>query len=87
MVDRHGRLDGLVNDTGVWRSASLADTMLEMYREVIEINQVGVFLGMKTVAPAITKPGGSIVNISSVAGLMGPPGSMAYTASSSPYAA
>lgn len=81
VVDRHGRLDGLVNNAGVWRSASLADTTLEMYREVIEINQVGVFLGMKTVAPAMTKPGGSIVNISSVAGLMGPPGSMAYTAS------
>jgi len=81
VVDRHGRLDGLVNNAGVWRSASLAETTLEMYREVIEINQVGVFLGMKAVAPVMTKPGGSIVNISSVAGLMGPAGSVAYTAS------
>ena len=81
VVDRHGRLDGLVNNAGVWRSASLAETTLEMYRDVVEINQVGVFLGMKAAAPVMTRPGGSIVNISSVAGLMGPPGSMAYTAS------
>ncbi len=81
VIDRHGRLDGLINNAGVWRSASLAETTVEMYREVVEINQVGVFLGMKSVAPVMARPGGSIVNISSVAGLMGPPGSMAYTAS------
>lgn len=81
VMGTHGRLDGLVNNAGVWRSASLADTTLEMFREVIEINQVGVFLGMQAAARVMTRPGGSIVNISSVAGLMGPPGSMAYTAS------
>ena len=52
-----------------------------MYRQVIDINQVGVLLGMRAVAPVITRPGGSIVNISSVAGLIGPPSSLAYTAS------
>lgn len=81
VIDGHGRLDGLVNNAGVWRSASIAETSVAMYRDVIEINQVGVFLGMKTLAPVMTRPGGSIVNISSVAGLMGPPGSIAYTAS------
>lgn len=81
VVEAEGRIDGLVNNAGVWRSASLAETSLDMYRQVIDINQVGVFLGMRAVAPVITRPGGSIVNISSVAGLMGPPGSIAYTAS------
>ena len=81
VMGSHGRLDGLVNNAGVWRSASLGDTTLEMFREVIEINQVGVFLGMKAAAQVMTRPGGAIVNISSVAGLIGPPGSMAYTAS------
>ena len=81
VLEREGRIDGLVNNAGVWRSSSLTETTLDEYRQVIETNQVGVFLGMRTVAPVITRPGGSIVNISSVAGLMGPPGSIAYTAS------
>lgn len=81
VVESEGRIDGLVNNAGVWCSGSLTDTTLDMYRQVIDINQVGVFLGMRTVAPVIARPGGSIVNISSVAGLMGPPGSIAYTAS------
>lgn len=76
-----GRLDCLVNNAGVWRSASLTDTTLDEYRHVVDVNQVGVFLGMRAVAPVITQPGGSIVNISSVAGLIGPPSSIAYTAS------
>lgn len=81
IIDAHGKLDGLVNNAGVWKSGSLATTTLDVYRQVIEVNQVGVFLGMQAVAPVLTRPGGSIVNISSVAGLMGPPGSIAYTAS------
>ena len=81
IVETEGRIDGLVNNAGVWRSGSLAETTLDAYRHVIDINQVGVFLGMRTVAPVITRPGGSIVNISSVAGLIGPAGSIAYTAS------
>lgn len=81
VMGTHGRLDGLVNNAGVWRSASLADTTLEMFREVIEINQVGVFLGMQAAARVMTRPGGSIVNISSVAGLRAAAGGFAYGAS------
>ena len=55
---------------------------LEEYRRVIEVNQIGVFLGMREVAPVmIERGGGSIVNISSVAGMRAGGGSFAYSAS------
>jgi short-subunit dehydrogenase len=48
---------------------------------VQEVNQVGVFLGMRTVGPAMAaRGGGSIINVSSVAGLMGTPYLTAYAA-------
>ena len=52
------------------------------YRRVIDVNQIGVFLGMKAVVPhMVERQRGSIINISSVAGLMGSPGMIAYGAS------
>jgi len=81
-VSRHGRLDVLVNNAGIFRSGTTEGTALDDYRLVIEINQVGVFLGMKAVAPQMkSQNGGSIINISSVAGLEGQAGTIAYTAS------
>lgn len=66
----HGRLDVLVNNAGVWDSGTLDDLTPEAYRRVIEINQVGVFLGMRAVAPHMRGRGsGSIVNVSSNAAL------------------
>ena len=54
----------------------------DMYRQVIEINQIGVWLGMKAVGPQMmAQESGSVVNISSTAGFRGGPGSIAYTAS------
>ena len=82
-IDRFGKLDGLINNAGV-RAASkpLTEYSLADYRTVIDVNQVGVFLGMRAVAPAITRAGGgTIVNVSSVAGMTGVAGSIAYTAS------
>lgn len=82
VVDRHGRLDSLVNNAGVWHTGGLLDTTPEEYRRVVEINQTGVFLGMRAVAPTMQAQGsGSIVNISSAAGLRGDPAIHAYVAS------
>jgi 3alpha(or 20beta)-hydroxysteroid dehydrogenase len=78
----HGRLDVLVNNAGIFKVMPMTMTELDDYRRVIEVNQVGVFLGMKAVAEQMVVQGsGSIVNISSVAGLTGSPGCIAYGAS------
>lgn len=82
VLERHGRIDALVNNAGVWHTGGLLDTSPEDYRRVVEINQTGVFLGMRAVAPAMkAQGGGSIVNISSAAGLRGDPNIHAYVAS------
>ena len=47
IMEWHGRLDILVNNAGIFRSGGVANTKLADYRQVIEINQVGVFLGMQ----------------------------------------
>jgi 3alpha(or 20beta)-hydroxysteroid dehydrogenase len=81
-IDRFGAIDVLVNNAGVFAINPLATTSLEEYRRIIDINQVGVFLGMKAVASHMAaRSTGSIVNISSVAGLQGSAGTIAYTAS------
>lgn len=78
----YGKLDILVNNAGIVRMAPLDETSLDAWNEVITINQTGVFLGMKHVIPAMRRAGGgSIINISSVAGLVGLPNIPAYQAS------
>lgn len=81
-LERHGRIDVLVNNAGIFQRATLVDTDLELYRRIIDVNQIGVFLGIRAVAATMIDQGsGSIVNISSVAGLRGTPGAFAYGAS------
>jgi 3alpha(or 20beta)-hydroxysteroid dehydrogenase len=82
-VSRFGALDVLVNNAGIFREWTLThDTTLEEYKGVIEVNQIGVFLGMRAAIPAMLRNRrGSIVNVSSTAGMAGAGGTIAYTAS------
>jgi len=78
----YGKLAVLVNNAGIVRMSPLDETTLEAWNEVISVNQTGVFLGMKHAIPAMRRAGGgSIINISSVAGLVGLPNIPAYQAS------
>ncbi|MCX5202235.1 glucose 1-dehydrogenase [Streptomyces sp. NBC_00237] len=71
-VAEFGSLDGLVNNAGISTGQFLAEESVEHFRKVLDINLTGVFIGMKAVIPAMKETGGgSIVNISSAAGLMG----------------
>ena len=82
VVEDHGKIDAFINNAGIFRSGSIAGTSLEEYRQVIDVNQIGVFLGLKHVGPVMAAAGsGSIINISSVAGLRGGPNMIAYVAS------
>lgn len=82
VLEAYGRIDVLVNNAGIFQRGSLRTTTLEDYRRIIDINQVGVFLGMQAVAPAmVEQKSGSIVNISSIAGMLGTAGAIAYGAS------
>jgi len=75
----YGKLDILVNNAGIFRLEGIEATSLELWNQVIAINQTGVWLGMKAAIPAMRKAGGgSIVNISSGAGIIGTGFAAAY---------
>ena len=82
VVAQEGSLTVLINNAGIFPVQSLMETSLEDYRRVIDINQVGVYLGMRAVVPAMRDAGGgSIINISSVAGMTATPIAFGYGAS------
>ena len=82
-VSRFGKLDIVVNNAGVGGGGGkVEDTTVESWNRIMDINAKGVFLGTKTAIPEMRRSGGgSIVNISSVYGLVGSGGSSAYHAS------
>jgi 3alpha(or 20beta)-hydroxysteroid dehydrogenase len=81
-VDAFGKLDILVNNAGILRHATIADMTEEQFRRILDINVVGTWLGIKSVTDAMTAAGGgSIVNVSSIEGLVGRSGLSAYSAS------
>ena len=85
VVERHGRLDVLVNNAGIFTSCPVDETPLEDWQRVLDVNLTGVFLGCKYAVRQMKQnpdgPSGSIVNLSSVVGLRGQLGGSAYSAS------
>ncbi|MCH2504626.1 MAG: glucose 1-dehydrogenase [Dehalococcoidia bacterium] len=81
-VSRFGKLDILVNNAGIFPLGTVEDTSEDLWDRVMAINAKGVFMGTKHAIPEMRKPGGgSIINISSIAGLIGSRGAAAYGAS------
>lgn len=80
-VDRFGRLDILVNNAGIGDTEPLEDTTIDTWNKVVALTQTSVFLGMKSAAEALKQSGhGSVVNISSMYGIVGSGVSPAYHA-------
>lgn len=77
----HGRLDGLVNAAGVVVIGSIEELDFEQWRRVLAVNLDGTFLGCKHAFALMRRGGGSIVNLSSVSGLVGGHNLAAYNAS------
>ncbi len=75
----HGRLDILVNNAGIAIRKSIFEMTMDEYQRQNSINLDGVFMGLKYGIPMIAKTdGGSVINLSSVAGLKASPGLSAY---------
>jgi NAD(P)-dependent dehydrogenase (short-subunit alcohol dehydrogenase family) len=78
---QHGRLDGLVNAAGIVALGTIEQLDFATWRRVLSVNLDGTFLGCKFCLPLMRKNGGSIVNLSSVSGLVGGHNLAAYNAS------
>ena len=82
VIRKYGQLDILVNNAGILIRKGIEDTTIEDWETIMDINAKGTFLGIKSAIPAMRQSGGgSIINISSTAGLVSSPsGSASYTA-------
>ena len=80
VVDRHGRVDVLVNNAGVRAVAPVHEMPLEDFQRVLDINLLGPLLGIQAVVPHMPR-GGSIINVSSLNGLAANVNTSAYTTS------
>jgi 3alpha(or 20beta)-hydroxysteroid dehydrogenase len=77
-----GRVRVLVNNAGILRHGTVLQTDRRAFEETMTVNVTGVYLGLRAVAASMTAGGGgSIVNISSVGGMTGPKGAIAYVTS------
>ncbi|WP_420466473.1 glucose 1-dehydrogenase [Panacagrimonas sp.] len=81
-IARYGRIDVLVNNAGILLMKPVHETTTEEWDRVFNVNVRGCFFGIRAVVPAMQKAvAGSIINISSIYGLIGAPGATAYQAS------
>jgi len=81
VVARHGRLDVLVNNAGIAVPANVEEETLDGWRKTQAVNMEGVFLGCRAAIAAMKTRGGSIINISSIEGIVGEANTAAYNAS------
>ena len=79
--DQHGAIDGLVNGAGIGRLGTVEDLSFEDWRSTHAVNLDGVFLGCKHMMPLMRERGGSIVNLSSIAGIVAAANFAAYNSS------
>lgn len=81
-TSRFGRIDGLVNNAAIWWTKHILEEDAEAMLKMLEVNVVGTWQGVRKVAPKMAEGGGgSIVNLSSIAGTRGIPEHAAYGAS------
>ena len=81
-LDAFGRLDVLVNNAAIYRVGPIEEERLDDFNRILSVNLAGTFLGIRAAIPAMRAGGGgSIINISSVAGLEGFAGHAAYGSS------
>jgi NAD(P)-dependent dehydrogenase (short-subunit alcohol dehydrogenase family) len=80
-VERHGRLDVLVNCAGVWVEGPTAEMTEEQWNHTIDVNLKGTFFACRFAIPHLERTEGCIMNLSSDAGLVGTPQTAIYTAS------
>ena len=81
IAEKFGPVGILVNNAGIFTPRPIEDTSAEFFEQMYRVNQLGPFLGMRAVIPGMRKlGGGAIVNLSSVAGLIGAQGTIAYAA-------
>jgi NAD(P)-dependent dehydrogenase (short-subunit alcohol dehydrogenase family) len=78
IVAQHGRLDVLVNNAGIGVPANVEQESLESWRNTQAVNGESVFLGTQAAIDAMKESGGSIINISSIEGIIGDPNTPAY---------
>jgi NAD(P)-dependent dehydrogenase (short-subunit alcohol dehydrogenase family) len=81
IIDAHSRLDVVVNNAGIALTGNVEDASMEDWRKTQAVNLDAVFMGTRAAVRTMKNTGGSIINISSIEGIIGDPNTAAYNAS------